>query len=86
MFLAKTYVSALVTLVMQLYEARSKLSFKHTETVVSKLIFHTVETAAVTAIVSLVWLVLYTTMSNTFLAVPSVYMTGKLYSPIIAKD
>lgn len=66
-----------------LWEAHSKSSFKHTETIISKLVFRTVETAAVTAIVSLVWLILYITKPNTFLAVPSVFMIGKLYSNVL---
>jgi hypothetical protein len=65
---------------MKLSEARSKSPFKRTETVVTKLIVHAVQTAAVTAIASLIWLILYTTMPNNFVSLTTVFMIGKLYS------
>jgi len=63
-----------------LSEARSKSPFKRTETVVTKLIVHAVQTAAVTAIASLIWLILYTAMPNNFVSLTTVFMIGKLYS------
>jgi ATP-dependent helicase YprA (DUF1998 family) len=67
---------------MQLSRARSNSPFKKTETVVTKLIVHTVQTAAVTAVASLVWLILYTTMPNNFVSIAAAYMIAKLYSSI----
>jgi hypothetical protein len=67
---------------MKLSEARSKSPFKRTETVVTKLIVHAVQTAAVTAIASLIWLILYTAMPNNFVSLTTVFMIGKLYSVI----
>jgi len=66
-----------------LSQARSKSPFKKTETVVTKLIVHTVQTAAVTALASLVWLILYTTMPNNFVSLTTVFMIGKLYSNVL---
>jgi len=67
---------------MQLSRARSNNPFKKTETVVTKLIVHTVQTAAVTAVISLAWLILYTTMPNNFVSIAAAYMIAKLYNSI----
>jgi len=66
-----------------LAEARAKSPFKRTETVVTKLIVHAVETAAVTAVASLAWLILYVTMPNNFVSLTAVFMIGKLYSNVL---
>jgi hypothetical protein len=67
---------------VQLSQARSNSPFKKTETVVTKLIVHTVQTAAVTAVASLAWLILYTTMPNNFVSIAAAYMIAKLYCSI----
>lgn len=67
---------------VQLSRARSNSPFKKTETVVTKLIVHTVQTAAVTAVASLAWFILYTTMPNNFVSIAVAYMIAKLYCSI----
>jgi len=66
-----------------LSRARSSSPFKKTDTVVTKLIVHTVQTAAVTAVASLAWLILYITMPNNFVSITAAYMIAKLYSNVL---
>jgi len=66
-----------------LAEVRSNNPLKRTETMITKLIVHAVETAAVTALASLLWLILFTAMSKTFMSLTAVFMLGKLYSNVL---
>jgi len=66
-----------------LFEARSKSPYKRTESLVTKLIVHTVQTAAVTAITSLVNLIFFAVMPYNFLFGIPTYITGKLYSNVL---
>jgi Family of unknown function (DUF6534) len=67
---------------MQLSRARSKNRFNKIETVITKLIVYTVQTAAVTAVASLSGLILYTTMPNNLVSIAAGYMIAKLYNSI----
>ncbi|KIM88457.1 hypothetical protein PILCRDRAFT_814357 [Piloderma croceum F 1598] len=80
-FVADTLIAGCQLVILS--RARSNSPFKKTETVVTKLIVHTVQTAAVTAVASLAGLILYTTLPNTFVSIVTAYMIAKLYSNVL---
>jgi len=80
-FVADTLIAGCQIVILS--RARSNSPFKKTETVVTKLIVHTVQTAAVTAVASLAWLILYVTMPNNFVSIAAAYMIAKLYSNVL---
>ncbi|KAF8704394.1 hypothetical protein AX14_014031 [Amanita brunnescens Koide BX004] len=71
--------ASMVTILLQ---HKSNSPFKKTETLITKLIVHTVETGVVTVITATIDLALYLSFPNTFLHIVPAVILGKLYSNI----
>ncbi|KAK2465489.1 hypothetical protein APHAL10511_002381 [Amanita phalloides] len=71
--------ASMVTILLQ---AKSTTSFKRTDTLINKLIVHTVETGVVTVITAIVDLALYLKYPDNFLHIVPALILGKLYSNI----
>jgi len=71
--------ASMVTILLQ---AKSNSAFKKTETLITKLIVHTVETGVVTVVTATVDLSLYLKYPNNFLHIVPALILGKLYSNI----
>jgi len=71
--------ASMVTILLQ---AKSNSPFKKTETLITKLIVHTVETGVVTVITAIVDLALYLKYPDYFLHIVPAVILGKLYSNI----
>lgn len=70
------------SMVTILAQAKINSTFKKTETLITKLIVHTVETGVVTVITATVDLSLYLTFPNNFMHIVPALILGKLYSNI----
>ncbi|KIM79191.1 hypothetical protein PILCRDRAFT_571209 [Piloderma croceum F 1598] len=66
-----------------LAEARSKSPFKQTDSVITRLIVHTVQTASVTAVAVLVELILFKVLPDTNVFDTPAFIVGKLYSNVL---
>ncbi|KAJ7173928.1 hypothetical protein C8R43DRAFT_976576 [Mycena crocata] len=72
-----------VTMVIILAEYRKKTPWKKTDTVITKLIAHVVETGAVTSIVALFDVILFIRFPSNNLHQTPAFMLGKLYSNVL---
>jgi len=71
------------TMIVILSQYRKQTPWKKTDSIITKLIYHTVETGAVTSAVAIVELVLFLLYTDNFLhQVPS-FMLGKMYSNVM---
>ncbi|KAF8632077.1 hypothetical protein AX15_002054 [Amanita polypyramis BW_CC] len=68
--------------IIQLHQAKTNSPFKRTETLITKLIVHTVETGVVTVITAIVDLSLYIKFPDTFIHIVPALVLGKLYTNI----
>ncbi|KAF7328353.1 hypothetical protein MVEN_02550800 [Mycena venus] len=72
-----------VTMIGILWQARVRSPWKATDSIITKLIYHTVETGAVTAITAGIELVLFLVYPTTFLDDVPAFLLGKLYSNVV---
>ncbi|KAJ7347317.1 hypothetical protein DFH08DRAFT_159528 [Mycena albidolilacea] len=72
-----------VTMVIILSEYRTATPWKGTDSLITKLIYNTVETGAVTSIVAVADVVLFITLPSTNLHQWPAFMLGKLYSNVL---
>ncbi|KJA26210.1 hypothetical protein HYPSUDRAFT_36463 [Hypholoma sublateritium FD-334 SS-4] len=63
--------------------ARSSSAFKRTDSLITKLIIHTVETGAITAVTALAELILFIKMDTNFVHEVPALLLGKLYSNVV---
>jgi len=72
-----------LTMIIILSNYRKKSPWKKTDTIIQKLIYHTIETGAVSAVVAVVDVVLFTVDPNNFLHIAPAFMLGKVYSNVM---
>ncbi|KAF8890374.1 hypothetical protein BD779DRAFT_266328 [Infundibulicybe gibba] len=72
-----------ITMVTLLFLARSKLSFKPTQTLINYLIMHTMETGAITAVAAALRLIFFLTQPNSVLYVAVLFLLGKFYGNVL---
>ncbi|KAF7348882.1 hypothetical protein MVEN_01408400 [Mycena venus] len=72
-----------VTMIGIFWQVRRQTPWKATDSIIKKLIYHTVETGAVTAIAAGVELALFLVYPDTFLDEIPAFMLGKLYSNVV---
>ncbi|KAJ7808646.1 hypothetical protein B0H14DRAFT_2868988 [Mycena olivaceomarginata] len=75
--------SAVCDVVISLSEYRAATPWKGTDSLITKLIYNTVETGAVTSIVAVADVVLFITLPSTNLHQWPAFMLGKLYSNVL---
>ncbi|KAJ7145747.1 hypothetical protein C8R44DRAFT_755795 [Mycena epipterygia] len=74
-------ISATMILILSHY--RKKTPWKKTDTIIAKLIYHTIETGAVTAFVAVVEVVFFIVYNANFLHLVPAFMLGKMYSNVM---
>ncbi|KAJ7474304.1 hypothetical protein FB451DRAFT_1248558 [Mycena latifolia] len=72
-----------VTMIIILSRYRQKTPWKKTDSLITKLIYHTVQTGAVTSIVALVDVVLFIVYPGNYLHETPAFMLGKVYSNVL---
>ncbi|KAJ7666400.1 hypothetical protein B0H17DRAFT_1089656 [Mycena rosella] len=72
-----------LTMVVILTEYRMKTPWKRTDSLITKLIFNTVETGAITTVVAIADVVLFITFPSNNLHQTPAFMLGKLYSNLL---
>ncbi|KAJ7058078.1 hypothetical protein C8F01DRAFT_1149430 [Mycena amicta] len=72
-----------LTMIVILAEKRRSVPWKKTDSLITKLIFHSVETGAVTTVAAAVELGLFISHPENFMHEVPVYILGKLYSNVV---
>ncbi|KAJ7436910.1 hypothetical protein B0H11DRAFT_636807 [Mycena galericulata] len=72
-----------LTMIIILSQYRAKTPWKQTDSLITKLIFNTIETGAVTSLVAVADVVLFITLPATNLHQMPAFMLGKLYSNVL---
>ncbi|KAJ7443658.1 hypothetical protein B0H11DRAFT_2203947 [Mycena galericulata] len=84
-FAVTTEISEILKLMVgvKLSQYRAKTPWKQTDSLITKLIFNTIETGAVTSLVAVADVVLFITLPATNLHHMPAFMLGKLYSNVL---
>ncbi|KAJ7192564.1 hypothetical protein GGX14DRAFT_479904 [Mycena pura] len=72
-----------ITMLVILTEYRRKTPWKRTDTLISKLIYNTVETGAITTVVAIADVILFILFSQTNLHQAPAFILGKLYTNVL---
>ncbi|KAJ7263059.1 hypothetical protein C8J57DRAFT_1513288 [Mycena rebaudengoi] len=72
-----------LTMVILLSQLRKKLPWSKSDSIITKLIYNTVETGAVTAVVAIVDVVLFISYPGNYLHEAPSFMLGKVYSNVL---